>query len=143
MGDRAVVGPPLRTVQINVEPLVVAGGVGELVHLILGDVMRLAFAKRLADMIFEIVDRIHEWPARIRALGDSVGSRRSDGAQCGVHSPSNNRATYPDLHRPTAPLNTSRTKDLRAMVGVSHAALIARTHQSGRRNAQYGMARTR
>ena len=56
MGD----GPPERAglgpLDVDVDPLVVAGGIGEQVDLLLGHLAPLAVAEVLADMLLEPVD---------------------------------------------------------------------------------------
>jgi hypothetical protein len=52
VGDRAAERAGLRPLDVDVDPLVVAGGVGEQVHLLLGDLDVLAVAEVLADEAF-------------------------------------------------------------------------------------------
>ena len=56
MGDRAAEGARLRPLGVDVDPLVVAGGVGEAVDLLLGDRLPVAVADLLAGQFVEAVD---------------------------------------------------------------------------------------
>ena len=56
MGDGPAEGTGLGPLDVDVDPLVVAGGVGELVHLLLGDLDVVAVAEVLADLGLQPVD---------------------------------------------------------------------------------------
>src|SRR5262249_24705887 len=59
-GDGAAEGTGLGPLDVDVDPLVVAGGVGELVHLVLGDLDPVAVAEVLADAGLEPVDAVDD-----------------------------------------------------------------------------------
>ena len=51
MGDRAAEGTGLRLLDVDVNPLVVARGIGEEVHALLGDLHPVGVAEVLADVL--------------------------------------------------------------------------------------------
>jgi hypothetical protein len=55
MGDWSAEGAALGPLGIDVDPLVITGGVGELVDLFLGDLVPRAVANVLADVVGEVV----------------------------------------------------------------------------------------
>src|ERR1035441_8419361 len=59
VGDGGAERAALRPLGIHVDPLVVAGGVGEQVDLVLVDAMPLAVAQMLPDQIPERIDALH------------------------------------------------------------------------------------
>ena len=56
MGDRAAEGPGLGLLGIDVDPLMVAGGVGEQVHLLLGDLVPVALTQVLTRVGGKVLD---------------------------------------------------------------------------------------
>ena len=58
MGDRGAERPGLGPLDVDVDPLVVAGGVGELVDLLLGDLDVVAVAEVLADERAQLVESV-------------------------------------------------------------------------------------
>src|SRR5581483_1016223 len=59
VGDGAAERARLGPLRIDVDPLVVTGGVGELVDLLLGDLVPLARGQRLADQLAQALDAVH------------------------------------------------------------------------------------
>ena len=59
VGDRAAERAGLGPLGVDVDPLVVAGGVGELVDLLLGDLVPLARLQRLADLLAQSLEAVH------------------------------------------------------------------------------------
>src|SRR5207245_2300972 len=55
VGNRPAERTALRPLRVDVDPLVVAGGFCELVHLLLGDLVPVAVAQVVADSGFELV----------------------------------------------------------------------------------------
>ena len=75
MGDRASERACLGPLDVDVDPLVVACGVGELVHLLLGDLHVVAVAEVLADLGLQSVDAVDDrGPSR-----GSLPTRRPEG----------------------------------------------------------------
>ena len=74
VGDRAAEGPGLGPLDVDVDPLVVAGGVGELVDLLLGDLDLVAVAEVLADLGLQPVDAFDD-----RRHGRIIADRRGGG----------------------------------------------------------------
>ncbi len=56
MCDGSAEGTGLGSLDVDVDPLVVTGGIGELVHLLLGDLDVVAVAEVLADLGLQTVD---------------------------------------------------------------------------------------
>ena len=62
MGDRPAEGPGLGPLDVDVDPLVVAGGIGELVDPLLGDLERVAVAEVLTGEAAQLVEAVdHAW----------------------------------------------------------------------------------
>jgi hypothetical protein len=59
VGDGPAEGPGLGPLDVDVDPLVVAGGVGEEVHGLLGDEVRLGRAELGPHQVLEAVDALH------------------------------------------------------------------------------------
>ena len=74
MGDRAAERPGLGPLDVDVDPLVVAGGVGELVDLVLGDLDVVAVAEVLADLGLE-----PSMPSMIVVMRGSLPTRQPEG----------------------------------------------------------------
>ncbi len=66
MGDRRPERPGLGPLDVDVDPLVVAGGVGELVDLVLGDLDAVAVAEVLADERAQFVGAVDRACSHVR-----------------------------------------------------------------------------
>ena len=66
MGDRPAERSGLGPLDVDVDPLVVAGGLGELVDLLLGDLHVVAVAEVLADERAQLVDAVDRACSHVR-----------------------------------------------------------------------------
>jgi hypothetical protein len=75
VGDRAPEGPVLGALGVDVDPLVVAGGVGERVDPLLGDLVPVALPEMCARRRLQALDAVdhrrHETTIRCRPAGDT------------------------------------------------------------------------
>ena len=80
VGDGAAEGTGLGPLGIDVDPLVVAGGVGEQVDLLLGDLDVVAVAEVLPDLVLQPSDALHggrHGPIIIACRASARSGRRS------------------------------------------------------------------
>ena len=76
MGDRPAERPGLGPLDVDVDPLVVAGGVGELVDPLLGDLHVVAVAEVLADeRSLQLVDAVDVRAAMLRQHVSTASAR--------------------------------------------------------------------